>query len=130
LFEYWSSINAIVVAEVDWRELKEKEPNNPNLLKYGISREFKDEVKEMFMGKSKAELEEMETEINDTLNSNEVTFKLDFDYWEKIMKKLKVYKAKATLKVYYDRFCKDMKYKSMRQTDQIVLDDEINTRDL
>lgn len=64
----------------------------------------------------------MEKEINETLNSNDVAFKLDFDYWEKIVKKLKVYKAKvcveisfqATLKLYYERFCRDMKYKSMR----------------
>jgi len=59
-------------------------------------------------------LEEMEVDINETLNSSDITYKLDFDYWEKIMKKLKVYKSKATLKMYYDKFCKDMKYKSMR----------------
>jgi hypothetical protein len=112
--EYWASIISIVVAEVEWRELKEREPNNTNLLKYGITKEFRDEIKEMFVGKTKIELEEMEKEINDTLNSNEVSFKLDFDYWEKIVKKLKVYKAKATLKVFYDKFCRDMKYKSMR----------------
>jgi adenylate cyclase class IV len=46
------------------------------------------------------ELEEMEIQINDTLNNNDVTFKLDFDYWEKIMKKLKVYKAKVFLKFF------------------------------
>ena len=49
----------------------------------------------MFVDKSKYELEDMEKEINDTLNNNEITFKLDFDYWEKIMKKLRVYKAKV-----------------------------------
>jgi hypothetical protein len=51
----------------------------------------------MFLDKSKAELEAMEREINETLNSNEVAFKLDFDYWEKIVKKLRVYKAKVPI---------------------------------
>lgn len=64
-------------------------------MKYGITKEFKEDIKEMFLGKSKSELEMMEKEINDTLNSNDVSFKMDFDYWEKIMKKLKVYKAKV-----------------------------------
>lgn len=41
-------------------------------------------------------------------------FKVDFDYWEKILKKLKVIKAKTILKNYYDVFCKELKYKSMR----------------
>lgn len=41
-------------------------------------------------------------------------YKIDFDYWEKILKKLKVIKAKTILKNYYEVFCKELKYKSMR----------------
>lgn len=63
--------------------------------------------------KSREQLEEMENEINQLLN-NGAEYKVDFDYWEKVLKKLKVVKAKTILKNYYDTFCRDLKYKSMR----------------
>lgn len=72
----------------------------------------------------------MELEINAMLNTNDVQFRLDFDYWEKIMKKLKVYKAKALLKQYYERFCRDLKYKNLRKKEGIVLEEGLNTKDL
>lgn len=67
----------------------------------------------MFADKDRAGLDEMEDEINKMLNQG-ADFKVDFDYWEKVLKKLKVIKAKTLLKCYYETFCKDLKYKSMR----------------
>lgn len=37
---------------------------------------------------------------------------------------------KATLKEYYEKFCKDLKYKSLRKKDELVLDEDLNTKDL
>jgi hypothetical protein len=67
----------------------------------------------MFEGKTREGYDELEAEINQMLNMG-AEFKVDFDYWEKILKKLKVKKAKAILKSYYEVFCKELKYKSMR----------------
>lgn len=67
----------------------------------------------MFEGKTREGYDELEAEINQMLNMG-AEFKVDFDYWEKILKKLKVKKAKAILKNYYEVFCKELKYKSMR----------------
>lgn len=83
----------------------------------------------MFSDKTREELEEMEVQINFTLN-NGAEFRLDFDYWEKILKKLKVIKAKTIMKTYYEVFCKELKYKSLRQTDKLVLEDDLNTKDV
>lgn len=67
----------------------------------------------MFEGKAREGYDELEGEINEMLNMG-AEFKVDFDYWEKILKKLKVKKAKEILKNYYEVFCKELKYKSMR----------------
>lgn len=67
----------------------------------------------MFEGKTREGYDELEGEINEMLNMG-AEFKVDFDYWEKILKKLKVKKAKEILKNYYEVFCKELKYKSMR----------------
>lgn len=67
----------------------------------------------MFQGKTREGLDDLEGQINQMLNTG-AEFKVDFDYWEKILKKLKVIKAKTILKNYYDIFCKELKYKSMR----------------
>ncbi|CAD8065353.1 unnamed protein product [Paramecium primaurelia] len=124
--DYWASIISIAQAEVEWREQREKDPKCP---KFGIQSEFKQDIKKMFEGKSREGLDELEGEINQMLNYG-AEYKIDFDYWEKILKKLKVIKAKTILKNYYEVFCKELKYKSMRQDNQLVLDVGINTKDI
>jgi len=54
--------------------------------------EFEKEVSEMFSNKSYAELVQLEKEINQTLDCPK-DFKIDIEYWENVLKKLKIKKV-------------------------------------
>ena len=66
----------------------------------------------MFKDKQKEDLLKMETEITNTLQGQNLSFKIDYDHWEKILKVLRIKKSKAILREMYEQFISE--YKQMR----------------
>lgn len=75
-----------------------------------LSKEFEDEVKEMYIDKNLEELEELEKEIEETLNGNEFDV-MDYEYWQNIQKLIKNHKCKVILKGMYEDYEKNLKGK-------------------
>jgi len=61
---------------------------------YGLHAEVQSDVLEMLRGKNARELEELEEQLEERLSGGET---LDSDYWEGVLKQLRVAKARATL---------------------------------
>ena len=67
-----------------------------------INEEYENEIKDMLKHKSIKELQKLEDEINESLQSKEFT--MDIEYWDLILKKIDFYKAKLQLNEFYTGF--------------------------
>ena len=76
----------------DKLHLEERKGVNSRLRNSIIGEEFENEVNEMIGDKSYDELIELEKEINQTLDCPS-DFKIDVEYWENVLKKLKARKV-------------------------------------
>lgn len=103
--QFWDEITILVD-----EKLHTPDPRNinPRHRTSSIGPEFENEVNEMIGDKSYKELIELETEINQTLD-NPTEFKIDVEYWENVLKKLRVRKAKAFLEEMGDKFLETYK---------------------
>lgn len=74
----------------------------------------------MYEGKTIQELVELETEIEQTLQGNEFGV-MDYEYWENILKYLRVQKAKQVLEKCFIDFEKNTKQKTLElSTDEMI----------
>jgi len=73
-----------------------------------MGEEFEKEVNEMIADKNYDELIELEKEIHQTLDCPS-DFKIDVEYWENVLKKLRIRKAKAFLEDMGNKFVDNYK---------------------
>lgn len=88
--QFWDEVTILVD-----EKLHTPDPRNMNSKHHrtsSIGPEFENEVNEMIGDKSYKELIELENEINQTLD-NPTEFKIDVEYWENVLKKLRVRKV-------------------------------------
>ena len=62
---------------------------------HGINHAVSDDINTMFEGKTSSELQDLESQINGHISNGEAA---DVEYWENLLKRLLVHKAKATLR--------------------------------
>lgn len=90
--QFWNEIVVLVDDKLHSIDTKAAKEGFPKLRANIIGEEFEKEVNEMIGDKSYNQLIQLEKEINQTLDCPS-DFKIDVEYWENVLKKLKVQKV-------------------------------------
>ena len=92
--EYWQDL--LIIVDDELHKLRKYQASNPMNRREGINAAVSNEVVEVFKGKTPAQLEELQTSIEDKIRSGEEG--VDIGYWETLLSQLKAHKARARLK--------------------------------
>jgi hypothetical protein len=100
--EFWSSLAIVCDDELDAakkRDALEKSKSKAEMMRFGgntgIHEAVDSDVHDIFKGKSSKELDTLQESISQQIESGAA---IDVEYWESLLKKLTVFKAKAKLK--------------------------------
>lgn len=92
--EYWQDL--LIIVDDELHKLRKYQASNPVNRREGINAAVSNEVVQVFKGKTPAQLEELQTSIEDKIRSGEEG--VDIGYWETLLSQLKAHKARARLK--------------------------------
>jgi len=98
--DFWQALMVVCDDELEKARKKEKEAKGQTTedtlhRESGIHKNIEEDINDMFKGKSFAQLTKLQSEIIARINSGTA---MDIEYWESVLKKLVVIKAKAQLK--------------------------------
>jgi len=98
--DFWQALMVVCDDELEKARKKEKEAKGQTMedtlhRESGIHKNIEEDINDMFKGKSFAQLTKLQSEIISRINSGTA---MDIEYWESVLKKLVVIKAKAQLK--------------------------------
>lgn len=90
---FWEAMATVCVDELETARLQEARGAQPKL--DGVHEAVQADILKMLKGKSLTELQEQEQQIREVLETDESA---DTEFWEAVLKRLQISKARATLK--------------------------------
>lgn len=118
--EFWSDMTVLAGSELERLAKLEPDGDKAGQRREGINESVRGDVSSIFKGKSYMQLLELQKQIESKINSGET---LDIAYWESLLKKLKVFTARARLKTkHQERLREKLNYLKEKQQDQIILE--------
>lgn len=105
--DYWESLKVLSISYINELIKMEQKEKGKVFAQSAINEEYSKEIDKALSGKNCDELELMEKEAQDTLNSNDMI--VDVEFWENMLKKILVKKAEIKLlELYTEKYEKKM----------------------
>ena len=90
--DYWNALKVVCDDELEKARARDEAARHGD---HGINHAVSDDINAMFEGKTSAELEDLNDQINGHIEQGRAD---DVEYWENLLKRLMIHKSKAKLK--------------------------------
>jgi len=122
--EYWDALLVCCGDELDAKQDGGSNTSASGGVDHGVHQSVRKDLDMMLQGKSRGELDELQGQINGHIQSGGGG---DVEYWESLLKRLKVHNAKATLRDFHQDLMR-RRLKKMAAADGGVFDEDGEAR--